>query len=174
MDIDPYKIPAFQRKNKITPNKSPSLKMDIDPEIKILNRMKKDNASAIKPNRVTDIERHASYNTNYTKQVNQAIPETPIQDNQRIVTWRKMDCIGKVDQYFAKIDVIAIKLHKPLRTGEHIVFESPKGLFEQELTSMQINRQDIKTAKKGDDVGIKVKFEPLPGGSVYKVVAEGE
>ena len=174
MDIDPYKIPAFQRKNKITPNKSPSLKIDIDPEIKILNRMRKDNASAIRPNKVTDIERHVSYNTNYTKQVIQDIPETSIQNNQKIVTWRKMDCIGKVDQYFAKIDVIAIKLNKPLRTGEHIVFESPKGLFEQELISMQINRQDVNTAKKGDDVGIKVKFEPKLGGSVYKVVAEGE
>ena len=163
MDIDTFKIPAYQRKKKITFSKDSSLRIDKDPEVKILKRLKEDNLSAIRSNRFVDIEKPISCDT---KRVSQ--------NRQENITWRKMDRIGEVDQYFEKIDVIALKLQKPLRVGEHIVIESPKGLFEQELLSMQINRQDVTIAKKGDDVGIKVKFEPLLGGSVYKVVAEGE
>jgi len=162
MDIDPYKIPAFQRKKKISLSKGSSFRMDKDPEVKILNRLKEDNFSAMRKNRNTDIEKPISSNAKQVSQTFQGIP-----------SWRKMERIGEVEQYFEKIDVIALKLQKPLRVGENIVIESPKGLFEQELISMQINRQDVKIAKKGEDVGIKVQFEPLPGGSVYKVVAEG-
>jgi hypothetical protein len=161
MDIDPYKIPAYQRKKKITLNKGSSF---MDPEVKILKRLKEDNLSSMRANRIADMDIEKPISCN-TKQVSQTIMGIP--------TWRKMDRIGEVEQYFAKIDVIALKLQKPLKVGEHIVIESPKGLFEQELLSMQINRQDVTVAKKGEDVGIKVQFEPLPGGSVYKVVAEG-
>ena len=162
MDIDPYKIPAFQRKKKITISKSSSSGTVMDPEVRIMKRLKEDNLSAIRSNRIIDIEKPISYEA---KRVSQTLEGVPI--------WRKMDRIGEVDQYFAKIDVIALKLQKSLKVGEHIVIESPKGLFEQEVLSMQINRQDVTIAKKGEDVGIKVQFEPLPGGSVYKVVAEG-
>jgi len=163
MDIDPYKIPAYQRKKRITLNKYSSSRIDKDPEVKILNRLKEDNCSAMHKNRMTDIEKPIFCNT---KRVTQTLPVIP--------SWRKMDRVGEVDHYFANIDVIALKLQKPLKVGERIVIESPKGLFEQELLSMQINRQDVTIAKKGEDVGIKVKFEPQLGGSVYKVVAEGE
>jgi len=163
MDIDPYKIPAFQRKQKIALSKGPSLRIDKDPEVKILNRLKEDNFSAMRKNRITDIEKPISSNI---KRVSQTLQGIPI--------WRKMDRIGEVEEYYAKIEVITLKLQKPLKVGERIVIESPKGLFEQELLSMQINRQDVTIAKKGEDVGIKVKFEPQLGGSVYKVVAQGE
>jgi len=163
MDIDPYKIPAFQRKKKIAFNKGSSFKIDKDPEIKILNRLKEDNFSAVRKNKLINIEKPISNNT---KPISHTIPIN--------TSWRKMDRIGEVEQYFSKIDVIALKLEKSLKVGERIVIESPKGLFEQELKSMQINRQNVEVAKKGEDVGIKVKFEPLLGGSVYKVTAEGK
>jgi hypothetical protein len=163
MDIDPFKIPAYQRKKKTTFSADSFLRMDKDPEVKILNKLKQENSSAIRKNRITNNEKPISCNTKRVMQTFQGIP-----------AWRKMDRIGEVEQYFEKIDVIALKLQKPLKVGERIVIESPKGLFEQEILSMQINRQDVEAAKKGEDVGIKVQFEPLPGGSVYKVVAQGE
>jgi hypothetical protein len=162
IEIDPLKIPAFQRKSKITFNKNASFRMDKDPEIKILDRLKKENQASMPKNRVVSIERPVSYEP---KQAS-----LPISAG---FSWRKMDRIGEVEQYFAKIDVIAFKLEKPLRVGERIIIESPKGLFEQEVSSMQINRQDIVAAKKGEDIGIKVQFEPSLGGSIYKIVAEG-
>lgn len=162
MDIDPYKIPAYQRKMKISLNKGSSLRMEKEHDVRVSNRLKEDNLSALRRNRITDAEKPIASNT---KGVSQTF--------QGISAWKKMERIGEVEQYFAKIDVIALKLQKILKVGERIVIESPNGLFEQEIQSMQIDRQDVEVAKKGDDVGIKVKFEPQLGGSVYKVVAQG-
>lgn len=65
--------------------------------------------------------------------------------------------IGKVSDYFAKIEVAAIKLSKGLKVGDKIHVKGATTDFEQEVKSMQIHKDPVETAKKGDEIGLKVK-----------------
>ena len=40
--------------------------------------------------------------------------------------------------------------------------------FEQKVTSMQIEHEQVKSAKKGDDVGMKINEKVHEGYKVYK------
>jgi len=40
--------------------------------------------------------------------------------------------------------------------------------FKQKVSSMQINHVPIKTAKKGDEIGLRVKRKVRGGDSVYR------
>lgn len=91
----------------------------------------------------------------------------PITSNQGP---REMKICGHCDGFFDKIDVAVIKLTSPIRIGDVIIFEKNEGLFEQEIISMQINRQDVTIAHAGDDIGLKVIMKPKVGTSVYKVI----
>jgi hypothetical protein len=83
---------------------------------------------------------------------------------------RKMVYIGQVEQFFEKIDVLAVTVSYPLRVGDRILVETEEGMFEQTVSSMQIEREDVRYADQGSDVGIKVKLPPLVNGKVYKVL----
>ena len=76
--------------------------------------------------------------------------------------------IGKVSDYFAKIEVAAIKLSKGLKVGDKIHVKGATTDFEQEVKSMQIHKDPVETAKKGDEIGIKVKKKVRKGYKVYK------
>ena len=65
--------------------------------------------------------------------------------------------IGQVTDYFAKISVAAIKLSAGLKAGDKIHIKGATTDFEQPVKSMQINKEAVEKAKKGDEIGIKVK-----------------
>jgi hypothetical protein len=52
--------------------------------------------------------------------------------------------------------------------GDTLWFEDETGLFFQTVESMQLNRKEIKIARKGMDIGMKVLREPRLHGRVYK------
>lgn len=63
--------------------------------------------------------------------------------------------IGVVTNYYAHVGAAAIKLKAPLKIGDTIVVKGGESTeFEQKVESMQINRKEVKEAKKGDEVGI--------------------
>ena len=84
---------------------------------------------------------------------------------------REMRICGVVDQYFSGVNVAAVVVSSTIRIGDRLVFETQDGLFEQEVESMQIDREDVMTAYNGDDVGLEVVMEPKVGGNVYRVVS---
>lgn len=80
--------------------------------------------------------------------------------------------IGKVEHYFGKIQVAAIKITADtLSLGDTIHFKGHTTDFTQVVESMQVEHNEIKTAKAGEDVGIKVKEHVRPKDVVYKVIA---
>ena len=83
----------------------------------------------------------------------------------------RYNVVGEVTHYLDKISVVIIRLFCGLKQGEIVAFEEEKGLFFQKIDSMQMNRKEIKTAKKGDEIGLKVTRKPLVGGRVYIAVA---
>jgi len=83
---------------------------------------------------------------------------------------KKEKLVGVVTHYFDKINVAALKLKAPLSVGDKVLFRSHLGdLFEQEITSMQIEHQSVQKAKKGAEVGIKVTQKVHEGNEVYLV-----
>ena len=82
---------------------------------------------------------------------------------------RTMDECGYCDGYFEKIDVAIVKVTSPVRLGDCLIFERDGGLFEHRVESMQIDRKDVKLARSGSDIGLKIPMKPKVGTPVYKV-----
>lgn len=76
--------------------------------------------------------------------------------------------IGEVSNYFEQVSVAAIKLEAPLKVGDTVEFKGGEVDFEQKIESMQIQHKQVKTAKKGDEIGIKVAGKVRKGYKVFK------
>lgn len=77
--------------------------------------------------------------------------------------------IGKVTHFFDKISVAVIALEKILKKGDKIKIGKNDQFFEQEVKSMQVDRKEIEVAKKGQEIGIKVKEKVRENDLVYKI-----
>ena len=76
--------------------------------------------------------------------------------------------IGTVSNYFDKVGVAAIKLTGALKVGESIEIKGGEVDLTQKVTSMQIQHEKVEKAKKGDEIGIKVKGKVRKGYKVFK------
>jgi selenocysteine-specific translation elongation factor len=77
--------------------------------------------------------------------------------------------IGKVTDFFARPVVAGIELTAPAKVGDNIHIKGHTTDMELTIDSMQINNVDVKQAKAGDLVGIKVTDRVRRGDIVYKV-----
>jgi len=75
---------------------------------------------------------------------------------------------GKIFTYYSKISVAAIDLEESLKIGDTILIKGATTDFEQKVDSMQIDGKNVKEAKKGQSVGIKVIDKVRPSDTVYK------
>jgi len=78
--------------------------------------------------------------------------------------------IGKVEDYFAQVGAVALKLTGTLKVGDTIHIKGHSTDFIQEVESMQIEHKSIEEAKPGDDIGIKVQERVRKHDKIYKVV----
>jgi len=79
------------------------------------------------------------------------------------------EVIGKVSDFFARPVVAGIELTATLKLGDKIHIKGHTTDLEFTVDSMQINNVDVKEAKAGDSVGIKVSEQVRRGDTVYKV-----
>ena len=77
--------------------------------------------------------------------------------------------IGRVSTFFSHVNVAAIKLSDTLKTGDRIRIKGHTTDFEQLIDSMQIDRKEVKEAKKGEEIGIKVNEKVRPNDTVFLV-----
>ena len=78
--------------------------------------------------------------------------------------------IGKVTHYFGNINVAVIELSGVLSEGDTIRIVGGEGTdFTQTVGSMEMEHEKLKTAKKGQSVGLKVGEKVRDGYKVYKV-----
>ena len=75
--------------------------------------------------------------------------------------------VGEVTHFFDKIKVCVIKLARPLKVNDMLHFFGKESDFVQKIDSMQINHQQVVTAKKGDEIGLKTIREVRPGDEVF-------
>lgn len=174
-------IPAFQRKRSISAHeKRTALSTRPRPTKKLrTTRSIRTTRSTPRTRRsISQIEEHSISNPFRSSLPSEDLFPSPIIDEAEIIetptiqreSFREMQICGRCEGYFDNIDVAVIQLTSSIRNGDFILFETDNGLFEQEISSMQINRQDISIARAGDDIGLKVLSRPKVGGSVYKVI----
>lgn len=77
--------------------------------------------------------------------------------------------IGKITHYFDKIGVCVVDLSATLKVGDKVKISGHDNEFEQEITSMQIEHEQVQQAGKGKSVGLKVDQPVREGDEVYKV-----
>ena len=78
--------------------------------------------------------------------------------------------IGQVTHYYDKIKVVIIELSANLSVGDKIKFvRGGEDLFEQNVDSIQIEHNNIESAKKGDVIGLRVDNDVKEGAEVYKL-----
>ncbi|MCJ7523213.1 MAG: translation elongation factor-like protein [Dehalococcoidia bacterium] len=77
--------------------------------------------------------------------------------------------IGKVSTFFARPVVAGIDLTSSLNIGDTIHIVGHTTDIELKVDSIQIDNVDVKQAKAGDSVGIKVTDRVRPGDRIYKV-----
>ena len=74
-----------------------------------------------------------------------------------------------VEHYFDKIKVAVIKLSATLKVGDTIRISGGESTdFTQIVDSMQVEHENINKAKKGDEVGMKVKEKVRDSYKVFK------
>ncbi len=77
--------------------------------------------------------------------------------------------IGEVVHYFNNISVAVISLSDDLSVGDSVKFaRNDEELFEQEVTSMEIDEEKVDSASSGDEVAVKVDEKAKEGTEVYK------
>lgn len=77
--------------------------------------------------------------------------------------------IGQVIHYFNNIGVVVIELSEDLVVGDTVSFMNPNGeeLFEQEISSMEIDEEPVEEASSGDEVAVKVDQKAKAGATVH-------
>ena len=75
--------------------------------------------------------------------------------------------VGKIRHYFDKIQVAVVDVSGKLKVGDKIRIKGSQTDFEQKVDSMQIDKEVIKEAKKGDAIGMKVSRPVRENDKVY-------
>ena len=78
--------------------------------------------------------------------------------------------IGKVSDFFVRPVVAGIDLTGQLKAGDTVHIKGHTTDLEMAVTSMQIHNQDVREARAGDSVGIKVPSPVRRGDTVFRVV----
>ena len=77
--------------------------------------------------------------------------------------------VGKVSHFFTNISVAVVELEDELKPGDKILIEGATTNFEQDASSMQIDRKPVEKAGAGQSIGLKVKDRVREGDKVYKI-----
>lgn len=80
--------------------------------------------------------------------------------------------IGKISHYYNHLGVAIIEVKSPFSAGDKLKFVRPgtgEELFQQVVSSIQVEHKSIVKTKKGMSVGVKVDKIVHEGVEVFKV-----
>lgn len=77
--------------------------------------------------------------------------------------------VGKITHYYDKIEVAVVELTATLNVGDNIKIVGQEREFTQTVSSIQIEHQQLQSAKKGQIIGLKVDQPVKENYLVYKV-----
>jgi len=77
--------------------------------------------------------------------------------------------VGKITHYYSKINVAIVELSANIKAGDKIHIKGRETDFEQTVSSMQIEHQNVEIAKKGEVIGLKVDQKIREGDEIYLI-----
>ena len=77
--------------------------------------------------------------------------------------------IGKVIHYYDKAMVAVVKLSGKIALGDMIKVVREDKEFEMKVESIQVEHENVKSGKAGEEVAIKVSNPTKQGARMYKV-----
>lgn len=80
---------------------------------------------------------------------------------------KKPKPIGVVTHFYGNIGVAIVKFNTTVEVGTPLKFSGATTDFKETVKSMQFNHEAVQSAKKGQQIGIKVKERVREGDSVY-------
>jgi translation elongation factor EF-1alpha len=78
-----------------------------------------------------------------------------------------MQEVGKITHYFTKLMVAIVQVEGKLKVGDTIHIKGATTDFQQKVSSMQVDHDEVQEAKPGDDIGLKVKEHVRQGDTVF-------
>ncbi|HLD72054.1 MAG TPA: hypothetical protein VJA23_00565 [Candidatus Nanoarchaeia archaeon] len=104
------------------------------------------------------------------KVVKRSKVKTPIRKAElKKVPVKKGKIVGKITHFYDEISVGVVALSNALKQGDRIQIGKREPYVEQEVKSMQLDHEKIALAKKGQEIGLKVKGKVRDGDLVYKL-----
>ncbi len=79
------------------------------------------------------------------------------------------EIVGTVAHYFAKPQVVVVRLQAPIKIGEVLHFSGHTTDFTQEIASMEVDHEPIESAGAGSEVAIQVDERVRGHDKVYRV-----
>lgn len=77
--------------------------------------------------------------------------------------------IGTITHYFTNIGVGVIALSDTIKVGDKIEIQGATTSIQQPVESMQINKKNVQSAGKGQEIGIKLADRVREGDKVFKI-----
>lgn len=77
--------------------------------------------------------------------------------------------VGTVTHWYDKIGVAVVKLTGKLAKGARIKIKKGTEEFEDTVSSLQIDHEDVAAAKKGDDAAMKLTQKAKEGSGIFLV-----
>ncbi len=74
--------------------------------------------------------------------------------------------VGTITHWYDKIGVAVIKLTGALKKGDRIKVEQGDEVFEDSISSLQIDHEDVESAKKGDEAAVKLAQKAKEGATI--------
>jgi hypothetical protein len=81
---------------------------------------------------------------------------------------KKLKPLGKVTHYYAHIKVAIVKFNTNVKASTELYFKGATTDFKEAAKSMQFDHKPVPLAKKGKQIGIKLKKRVREGDLVYK------
>lgn len=91
-----------------------------------------------------------------------------VRSNKKAAPAKKAKPIGKVTHYYTHIKVAIVKFKTNVRAGTELYFKGATTDFTEAAKSMQFDHEPVTIAKKGKQIGIKLKKRVREGDLVYK------
>jgi len=76
--------------------------------------------------------------------------------------------IGEVTHFYGNLGVAIVKFKEAVKVGTKVKIKGSTTDFEETIKSMQYDHKPIETAKKSQEVGIKVDNKVREGDLIYK------
>ena len=91
------------------------------------------------------------------------------QNKRKNASAKNAVAVGKILHFYDKINVAAVEMTGTLNKGDRIEVIRPVHVLAEQVQSIQLNRKNITSAKKGQVIGMKLNAEVRKGDVVYKV-----